>query len=201
MFDPGWLFLLAGLAMLGATALISAQRDVDDARWLRDRMLAAEAHRQERIGRYEEFLGAVDERQPALIESLAAAQLNQIPADRAAIPGTVRDNLADASVFPALEPPALRLPPRQVVDSTLSRWISGDTTRIWLLAGSVMMILVGLLPQSRGWGRGQSAIEPQEVGRRIGVGKFPESVLVEPKGQVGVRSAPAVGGLQPVSAG
>lgn len=162
LFDPGWLFLLAGLALLGATAWITAANETADARIARDRLLAAEAHRHERIGRYEEFLGAIEQQQPALIESLAAAQLNQIPADRAAIPGTVRDNLADASVFPALEPPALRLPAKRDVDSRLSRLISSDTTRMILLAGSALMILIGLLPPSRGWGKSQSALRPVE---------------------------------------
>lgn len=162
LFDPGWLFLLAGLALLGATAWITAANETADARIARDRLLAAESHRHERIGRYEEFLGAMDQQQPALIESLAAAQLNQIPADRAAIPGTVRDNLADASVFPALEPPALRLPAKRDVDSKLSRLIASDTTRMILLAGSALMILIGLLPPSRGWGKSQSALRPAE---------------------------------------
>lgn len=162
LFDPGWLFLLAGLALLGATAWITASNETAEARIARDRLLAAETHRQERIGRYEEFLGAMDQQQPALIESLAAAQLNQIPADRAAIPGTVRDNLADASVFPALEPPALRLPAKRDVDSRLSRLIASDTTRMILLAGSALMILIGLLPPSRGWGKSQSALRPVE---------------------------------------
>ena len=162
MFDPGWLFLLAGLALLGATTWVSASNDTADARITRDRLLAQETHRQERIGRYEEFLGALDQKQPALIESLAAAQLNQIPADRAAIPGTVRDNTVDASVFPALEPPALRLPARREVDSRLAQLIQGNLTRMVLLAGSALMILIGLLPPSRGWGRTENALKPLE---------------------------------------
>ncbi|MFO0833201.1 MAG: hypothetical protein U0637_15315 [Phycisphaerales bacterium] len=162
LFDPGWLFLLAGLALLGATAWISASNDTAEARITRDRLLAQEAHRQERISRYEEFMGAIEQKQPALIESLAAAQLNQIPADRAAIPGTVRDNQVDASVFPALEPPPLHLPERRSIDSRLARLVSGDLTRMLLLGGSALMILIGLLPPSRGWGKSQNALHPLE---------------------------------------
>jgi hypothetical protein len=184
MFDPGWLFLLAGLGLLGATAWISASNDAAEARITRDRLLVQEAHRQERIGRYGEFLGAIDQKQPALIESLAAAQLNQIPADRAAIPGTVRDNLADASVFPALEPPALRLPAKREVDSRLGRLIAGDTTRMILIAGSALMILIGLLPPSRGWGKSQNAVKPVDTEE-----KHPApSVVVEAKPAAIVRA-------------
>lgn len=180
MFDPGWLFLMAGLALLGATAWISASNDTADTRMTRDRLLVQEAHRQERIARYEEFLGAIDQKQPALVESLAAAQLNQIPADRAAIPGTVRDNQVDASVFPALEPPALRLPARREVDSRLAHLIQGDLTRMLLLAGSAVMILIGLLPPSRGWGK---AVEtPHQTGSgNHGDAHTVPSVLVEGK--------------------
>jgi hypothetical protein len=156
ILDPGWLFLLAGLALVGATALISAQHDAALARWARDRVLAAEAHRNERLARHEEFLGALEQRQPALVESLAAAQLNQIPAERAAIPGTVRDLRADASVFPALEPPPLRLAPAPKPRSTLAKWAVGERSRMWVYAGGTLMILIGLLPSSRGWGRPES---------------------------------------------
>jgi hypothetical protein len=118
-FDPTWLFVLAGVAMLAATVLVAAQDDIDDARFARDQVLAVEAHRETRLNNYKEFLAALDERQPALIESLASSQLNQIPAERAAIPGTVHDNTVDASVFPALEPPPVQLPQRTRVDSVL----------------------------------------------------------------------------------
>jgi hypothetical protein len=148
-FDPTWLFVLAGVAMLAATVLVAAQDDIDDARFARDQVLAVEAHRETRLNNYKEFLAALDERQPALIESLASSQLNQIPAERAAIPGTVHDNTVDASVFPALEPPPVQLPQRTRVNSVLRHLATSDATRIWLLAGSALCILLGLLPASR----------------------------------------------------
>jgi hypothetical protein len=153
LFDPGWLFLIAGLALLAATALITAQKEVAQARWLRDRVLAAESHRGERLARYEEYMGALESRNPTLVESLAGSQLNQIPSERAAIPGTVRDHTSDAGVFAALEPPALRLPSQRSVDSMLSKLVTNDATRMWMLAASALLILIGLLPPSRGWSR------------------------------------------------
>lgn len=154
LFDPAWLFLLAGLALVSATVLVSAQTQLDEVRHQRDRVLAIEEHRQQRLDRYKEYLDALTQGQPALVESLAGSQLNQIPADRAAIPGTVREGASlEASIFPALEPPPLREPAQFETPSTLARLASNDATRIWLLAGGAVLILVGLLPASRGWGK------------------------------------------------
>jgi hypothetical protein len=152
-FDPAWLYLVAGLALLAATVLVSAQVDLEQAQHQRDVVLAVELHREQRLDRYKEFLAAIDARQPALVESLAGSQLNQIPATRAAIPGTVRDNAVDASVFPALEPPPLVLPAPMQTRSMLTKLATQDATRLWLLAGSAVLILVGLLPASKGFGK------------------------------------------------
>lgn len=148
--DPGWLFLIAGLGILGATVLIPASRDLDNARWQRDRALAVETHRQQRLARYEEYLAAVDSRDPTVVLSLAESQLNQIPVDRAPIPRPVGTQ-TDVSVFPSLEPPALQLPAYQPKDSILLRWTTDDSTRIWLILGGAVSVLIGLLPPSRGW--------------------------------------------------
>ncbi len=149
LIDAGWLFMLAGVALIGATVLIPAADDLAYAQWLRDRGLAVERHRLDRLARYEEYLAAIEQRQPALIQSLAASQLNQIPATQAIIPGAAVNADADASVFPALEPPPLRLPERRMIDSTLQRWTTNDRYRPWLLIGGAGCVLIGLLPPSR----------------------------------------------------
>lgn len=141
--------MIAGLATIGATVLIPAADDLAYAEWLRDRALSVEQHRLNRLARYEEYLAALEQQQPALIQSLAASQLNQIPASQAIIPGARVNADADASVFPALEPPALSLPERRVIDSTLQRWTTNDRLRPWLLIGGAACILIGLLPPSR----------------------------------------------------
>jgi hypothetical protein len=151
LLDPGWLFLLAGLAVLGATVLIPAEDDLAKARWQRDRALAIEAHRAARISRYEEYLAALDNRDPSLVLSLAESQLNQIPADRAPLPGYVPSGTADASVFPSLEPPPFELPERRRIGSILERWTTDNGSRLWLIAAGAACLLIGLLPQSRGW--------------------------------------------------
>lgn len=147
--DPGWLFLLAGLGLLASTLLIPAVEDLHHARWLRDRALAIEAQRKERIGRYQEFVSALDRRDPDLVLTLAAGQLHQIPVDRAVIPGTHDSRLASASIYPALEPPPLRIAERRPVESTLERLATGERSRLWLIAGGALCVLLGLLPATR----------------------------------------------------
>lgn len=147
--DPGWLFLLAGLAVLGATLLIPAADELDQARWLRDRALTIESHRKSRITRYNEYVQALDSREPDLVLTLAASQLNQIPVDRGVIPGMYDTRTASISVFPALEPEPLHLGERKKVESRLARLATGEKSRLWMIAGGSLCVLVGLLPATR----------------------------------------------------
>lgn len=149
-FDPGWLFLISGLCLLAATVLLPALDELHHARWLRDRARIIEEHRIQRLARHEEFLGALERRDEGLLISLAATQLNQIPTDRTPLGGNVGANSGDAaSVFPALEPDPIALPEQQRVDTTLHRLATGRDTRLWMLGISVVLIVIGLLPQGR----------------------------------------------------
>ena len=148
-FDPGWLFLFAGLALLSATMLIPAVDSLREARWLRDRARIFEEHRLQRIARHDEFLAALREEDPTLSLALAASQLNQITADRSPLDGDQLEQAAGgASVFPALEPDPIALPPKPVMDSTLHRLVTGEKTRSWVIAIAGVLILIGLLPAS-----------------------------------------------------
>jgi len=150
--DPGWLFLLSGIVIIAATVLIPAQHDLDVARWQRDRAAVIEKHRLERLEHYGKYLKALDCGDESVVMSLAAVELNASPVDR--VPLNPRQDPASmtASVFPQLEPEPAVLPPKPVVtgrSSILARWTIDDHTRLWLLAGGVLCILIGLLPASR----------------------------------------------------
>ncbi|MFO0784897.1 MAG: hypothetical protein U0573_01000 [Phycisphaerales bacterium] len=155
LIDPGWLFILAGLTLLLSSALIPAAEQVRQARWQRDRALLVEQHRAERIKRYEEFTAALETGEKSLVMSLAASQLNQIPADRVPIGvGTVKGGYTDinagsASVFPNLEPDPIELPEYQPFQSTLSKMVTEEKTRPWILVVGAVLVLAGLLPASR----------------------------------------------------
>lgn len=142
--DPGWLFLLAGLAMLMAVVLVPAQESLDAARVQRDRALAIEDHRMERLGRYERFRDALRDERESLVRSLAASQLNLVPEGRR--PLAEYGHITDASVFRELEPGAVKLPEHAPRETMLRDLTMDPRGRLWLIAGSALAILIGLLP-------------------------------------------------------
>lgn len=155
LLDPGWLFLIAGVAIVSATVLIPAQRDRDEARWYRDRVAAVEEHRQQRLQRYDRYLKALRGGDETLVLSLAATQLNQAPENMEPLIAPSKLAARPASPFAALEPEALVLPARpERLDpespnlSMLERWATNERSRLWLLAGGALCILIGLLPMS-----------------------------------------------------
>ena len=155
-FDPGWLFLISGLVIVAAVVLIPAQHDLDEARWQRDRALAIEQHRTERLSRYGAYLAALRQDDPCVLLSLAATQLNLSPRDRVPLDERTEIARTSASVFPNLEPGPLVLPPKPRASdvrnrqnlSILERLSINNTSRLWLIAGGMMCVLLGLLPTS-----------------------------------------------------
>jgi hypothetical protein len=150
MVDPGWLFLLAGVMLLAATVIIPAMGELEDVRVERDRMMAVEHSRGERISRYRNYLDSLEREEPSLVMALAAGQLNLIPQGR-----TIALQTPDllqapqrAAVFPGLEPAPVSLPERRTKLSILERLTGNDFTRPWLIAGGAVCLLLGLLPRA-----------------------------------------------------
>lgn len=151
-FDPGWLFLIVGIATIAATVLIPAERDLEKTRWERDKSLAVERQRRQRVTNYGEYLAAVNRQDESVVLSLAAVQLTKSPAGRVPLTDAPDPSRTSASVFPALEPPPLQEPARPWTlrrPSALERWTTATGPRLWLLAGGVMCVLIGLLPAAR----------------------------------------------------
>lgn len=154
LLDPGWLFIAAGLVLLLASVLIPAAEQVREARWQRDRALLVEKHRLERLERYAGFAAALERGERSLVLALAASQLNQIPADRVPVAVGSRSGYTDiragsASVFPNLEPDPIELPEFQRFESTLSRMVTDERTRPWILVVGAVLVLIGAFPASR----------------------------------------------------
>lgn len=147
--DAGWLFLIAGIGLLGATVLVPAAADLAEAEYQRNRALAIERHRQVRIERYGQYLAAVLRADEDVVLSLTAMQLNRSPVDRIPLMPEPEPGKTSASPFPALEPPPLVMPERpadQQRPSILTRLTTNDHHRLWLIAGGVVCVLIGLLP-------------------------------------------------------
>jgi hypothetical protein len=160
LLDAGWLFLLAGLALIASAVMIPAARDLDRAHWRRDRVLLTEMHRLHRLTRHEAYLGAVRDEDEAVVYQLAATQLGLVR-DEAEVVELIDDGpTASTSVFASLEPPAIELPAFTETDTRLARLANGERSRLWLLAIGSMLVLVGLLPPSTvsrtGVGRSES---------------------------------------------
>ncbi len=152
-FDPGWLYLVSGVLLVGATVLIPAIDDLTQARFGRDRARAVATYHTERLERYSGFIDALDRAEPALLLSLAQTQLNLAPAGKRPLIDISRAGQpSSASVFPALEPvytPA-REPERP--RTLLQRSTTSDRPRLWLIALGMMLILIGVLPPTRASG-------------------------------------------------
>lgn len=155
--DPGWLFVVAGAALLSCVVIIPAQEDLRLAHAARDRALALEAHRSNRIKNYSMYGDALMRRDETLMKALAAGQLNLAPADKAALVTSAEYITRSAGVFadlePKFEPPARTSRP----DSLLYSLATRPTPRMWVMVIGAVAILYGLLP---------SAEAPQERTRR-----------------------------------
>lgn len=145
--DAGWLFLLPGLVVLSATILIPALDDVQDAVFKRDRVLAIERHRLQRLQNYIDYLDAIDHGDESVELSLVASQLNMVPEDALPLSPPTEPGRVNASVFPELEPAPLILrdaPPREN-RSLLTRLAIGEKSRLWMIVVGAICILIGLL--------------------------------------------------------
>lgn len=147
-FDAGWLYLVAGSALIVATVLIPAVNDLAEARWHRDRCLALERYRSDRLKNYTDYLDALGERSPTLVLSLAATNLNLAPADKVPLEQSYEARPSDAGVFRDLDP-TLHLPPApQAPQSYLQKWATDEEKRMWVISLGALSVLFGLLPAS-----------------------------------------------------
>jgi len=149
--DAGWLFLLAGAALVVAVVLIPPADDLANLRHQRDRLEARLRHERDRLEAYGAFLEALESRDPALVRRLAAAHLNLIPenADPIAMIAESSDGL-DAAVedwiagtLPPLDRPAA--PDRK---PSLLRRLATGPHRLWVMLAGVVSIFIGLLPRA-----------------------------------------------------
>lgn len=150
--DAGWLFLLAGLGVMCAAVLIPAHDDLAHAHYERDRARAIESWHAQRVENYARYLDALRDGDETLVLSLAAMQLNMIPAGSRPLVTSVRPHATSASVFPELEPAFTAPSPPEFYESRLRRWATDSRLRLWMIAGGAMAVLFGLLPPSRGRG-------------------------------------------------
>lgn len=141
--DPGWLFTLAGLAVMVSAALLPAERDLHDLRQQLAAIEFREARNGERLAAYDRFLKDLSGRDPVLLRRLAASQLNLMPEGQepllmaTSIEHTVSDWI-EATV------PESEFEPASPPDTLLSRLADGER-RLWLMGGGAMVVFLGLV--------------------------------------------------------
>ena len=142
--DPGWPYVLAGLALFAAGVLIPAHNDLASLRAKLSRMRHEETIAYSRLKSYTDFIVALDEEDPVLVRRLAAAQLNLIPKGQRPVLQAASFNdpvkqWIESSV--AAAPLSADELPRQ---SSLAQW-AGGPNRLWLFAAAAMSVFVGLM--------------------------------------------------------
>lgn len=141
--DPGWLFVLAGLALLVSGALVPGQRDLHDLRDQLRQVKDRETESYSRLRAYSTFMEDLRARDPVLVKRLAAAQLNQMPSG--GTPVLAAESL-DAGVTDWIEATVEFMPtPSAVYPDTLLTRLATGPRRLWLLAGGAMCVFAGLL--------------------------------------------------------
>ena len=154
-FDPGWFFLISGLAVIVWVVLIPAQEELEAAQWRRDHVRAEEVYRGQQLAQYANFLQALDHADPKLVRWLAASQLNMAIGEVEVMPASLSDDPENASVFGVLDPvfePPTRPEKRS---SLLHQMATSDRTRLWVFLGAGLCIFYGLLPPATGRSRGR----------------------------------------------
>ena len=146
--DPGWLFVVAGLALCAVGLLVPAQRDLRTMR-RQVTLLAQEWDRQAReLEAHEIFLEQIQDREPDVIRRLAAAQLNLVPAgETPVLLASSRD--APVSEWISRTVSTGGSTPVDPTDTTTNiSWLAQVTQgggRLWILGAGIFAVFLGLL--------------------------------------------------------
>lgn len=144
--DPGWLFLIAGAALLVVTVLIPAHDDRLLAEHHRDAAIARRDSQADRLGSYGDYLDAITRGDDRLFLSLAATQLNLAPTGKLPVMLAGDTTAPETDIFREIEPAPRQVEPFRLPSTRLRRWTTDSTTRLWLIATGGICVLVGLMP-------------------------------------------------------
>lgn len=143
LFDPGWLFVFAGLVLMASAVLVPASYDLWVLRAQQQQLAAQEQENYNRLEAYARFTTALKVNDPQLVRRLVASQLNRIPKGERALllAGTANQTplqWVDASVEKVV-PHVTPFP-----DTLLSRLTLGRKA-LWVAGAGAMCVFLGLL--------------------------------------------------------
>ena len=168
-FDPGWPFVIAGLALIVSAVLIPAQRELHD---LEQKLAVHHAHEERakaEILAYEQFNAEIEQGDERLLERLVRAQLNRMPKDER--PLLLMSSANDTVPMWIESSVAVQIPePTPYPDTLLSRIATGPR-RLWVLATGAFLVFVGVM-------FAPSVAAPRGLRRRTA--PVPQPVIMEP---------------------
>ena len=141
--DPGWLFTMAGLAIMIASALLPAERNLHELKQQLSAIELRESMNAKRLEAYSRFTIDLEARNGSLLRRLAASQLNLMPEGdepllmATSIEHTVSDWIEDTVVPGDYQPEA-------APDTLLTRLADGPR-RLWLMGGGADFVFLGLI--------------------------------------------------------
>lgn len=153
--DPGWMLLIAGVALLGAALILPAQAELRQAQIDRDVAQALYNWRQTHLENHRHFADRLEDPDDALLLSLVSTQLNMIPVTSNAVP-TLATSFSDhsepaddaspfAALLPAYQPPQVHAP----FESILMKWTAHPRGQLLVLATGILLAFLGLISAGR----------------------------------------------------
>lgn len=142
-FDPGWLFVFAGVVACTAGVLLPAQSDLHTLRSRLDQLNSEEVRAYELLKAHATFLANLDAEDPVLLRRLAASQLNLMPEGQTPVllASSVSSPITDW-IDATVEKVSL---PRQMGTASRLSQLAAGPHRLWLFFAGVMCVFVGLL--------------------------------------------------------
>ncbi|MSR45003.1 MAG: hypothetical protein EXS15_06595 [Phycisphaerales bacterium] len=141
--DPGWLFLVAGIALIVSAAVIPEADKVHEMRGQLQTIRFAEQHNFARMEACSRFLDDLKAGDHGLVRRLAASQLNLMPrGETALLIATSIDATPSDWIEASVTPPVYE--PEPYPDTLLSRWTLGPQ-RLWVIAVGAFSIFLGLI--------------------------------------------------------
>ncbi len=141
--DPGWPFLVAGLLLIGATAVVPEAEKVHGMRTQLAHLEHIEDHNFTRMQACSRFMDDLESDDPALLRRLAASQLNLMPKGErplilaSSIGATPTDWIESSVPMPAFDA-------EPYPDTLLARWTLGPM-RLWIIGAGALSVFVGLV--------------------------------------------------------
>lgn len=141
--DPGWLFLVAGIALIVCAAVIPEAEKVHSMRGQLQSIRFAEQHNFARMEACSRFLDDLKAGDAGLVRRLAASQLNLMPrGETALLIATSIDATPSDWIEASVTPPVYE--PEPYPDTLLARWTLG-TQRLWVIGAGAFFIFLGVV--------------------------------------------------------